>query len=301
MTRPSVPPIIIIGMHRSGTSMVTRMLERIGLFVGVHKDDNREAHFFRNLNDWMMTSCGGAWDHPSPTRLLAGDTELRELCAEYIRLRMVSPVAASFLGCRGLLPGRHAFQINTPWGWKDPRNTFTLSVWREIFPDFRVIHVYRHGVDVAASLLRRQTLSRSARIERFRRRRLFYAIHRRRGGFSESYLCEHIEGGVALWLEYMREAREQIKSFDMPALEVCYELFLADPLTWLSRLADFAGLEQNKPVLIKLSASVRSDRAFAFRTDDDLIAAAARAREDLRLFGYGPEGFLVKNQTPIGV
>ncbi|MCS5697200.1 sulfotransferase [Desulfofundulus thermocisternus] len=31
------PPIIIIGMHRSGTNMLTRMLEELGLFVGERK------------------------------------------------------------------------------------------------------------------------------------------------------------------------------------------------------------------------------------------------------------------------
>ena len=27
-------PIIILGMHRSGTTMITKMLENLGLFVG---------------------------------------------------------------------------------------------------------------------------------------------------------------------------------------------------------------------------------------------------------------------------
>ena len=40
------PPIVIIGMHRSGTSIVTRMLEQLGLFVGKKKDMNHEALFF---------------------------------------------------------------------------------------------------------------------------------------------------------------------------------------------------------------------------------------------------------------
>jgi len=40
------PPIVIIGMHRSGTSIVTRMLGQLGLFVGKKKDMNHEALFF---------------------------------------------------------------------------------------------------------------------------------------------------------------------------------------------------------------------------------------------------------------
>ena len=29
MSTKSIPPVIVIGMHRSGTSMITRMLERL--------------------------------------------------------------------------------------------------------------------------------------------------------------------------------------------------------------------------------------------------------------------------------
>ncbi len=30
------------------------------------------------------------------------------------------------------------------WGWKDPRNTFTLPMWLSIFPKARVLHVLRN-------------------------------------------------------------------------------------------------------------------------------------------------------------
>ena len=37
-------PIIILGMHRSGTTMITKMLENLGLFVGAEKE-NRDCSF----------------------------------------------------------------------------------------------------------------------------------------------------------------------------------------------------------------------------------------------------------------
>ena len=40
------PPIIIIGMSRSGTGMLAKMLEDLGLFIGKSKDRNNEALFF---------------------------------------------------------------------------------------------------------------------------------------------------------------------------------------------------------------------------------------------------------------
>jgi hypothetical protein len=44
----SHPPVIIIGMSRSGTTMLVEMLEQLGLFVGRKKTRNNEAVFFYN-------------------------------------------------------------------------------------------------------------------------------------------------------------------------------------------------------------------------------------------------------------
>ena len=32
-----LPPVIIVGMHRSGTTMLSQLLERLGLFTGEKK------------------------------------------------------------------------------------------------------------------------------------------------------------------------------------------------------------------------------------------------------------------------
>ncbi|MBK8351014.1 MAG: hypothetical protein IPL21_04765 [Saprospirales bacterium] len=42
-------PIIILGMHRSGTTMITKMLENLGLFVGAEKEINHESLFSGKL------------------------------------------------------------------------------------------------------------------------------------------------------------------------------------------------------------------------------------------------------------
>jgi len=63
-------PLILLGMHRSGTSMAARLLERLGVFMGWRKDSNHEADFFRHANEWLLSQAGGAWDHPEPVRTL---------------------------------------------------------------------------------------------------------------------------------------------------------------------------------------------------------------------------------------
>ncbi|MGD9653227.1 MAG: sulfotransferase [Candidatus Dadabacteria bacterium] len=40
-----VPPVIVIGMSRSGTTMLTKMLDELGLYAGKKLTDNHEAVF----------------------------------------------------------------------------------------------------------------------------------------------------------------------------------------------------------------------------------------------------------------
>jgi hypothetical protein len=43
-------PVIILGMHRSGTSMVSELLDQLGLFVGRELQDDHESTYFLDLN-----------------------------------------------------------------------------------------------------------------------------------------------------------------------------------------------------------------------------------------------------------
>jgi len=60
-------PIIIIGMHRSGTSMISRIFEDLGVFMGHIKDSNNEAIFFRKINNKIFKSCYTNWEYPNYT------------------------------------------------------------------------------------------------------------------------------------------------------------------------------------------------------------------------------------------
>lgn len=57
-------PVIIIGMHRSGTSLLSRVLEQTGVFMGNKKDENNEALFFLKFNDWILKQANATWDNP---------------------------------------------------------------------------------------------------------------------------------------------------------------------------------------------------------------------------------------------
>ena len=55
------PPIIVIGMHRSGTGMLARVLSGLGVWMGERQSDNSEDMFFFTLNEWLLRLSGAAW------------------------------------------------------------------------------------------------------------------------------------------------------------------------------------------------------------------------------------------------
>ena len=64
MNTNRISPILLSGMHRSGTSMVTNILNKCGLIIGNKLDLNNESLFFQRINTWMMSLLGSSWDIP---------------------------------------------------------------------------------------------------------------------------------------------------------------------------------------------------------------------------------------------
>jgi len=280
------PPFIIIGMHRSGTAMVAQLLERLGLFTGRKKQQNHEALFFLNINDWLMRQSYAAWDYPGPFRFLIENKEIRTLAVDYIRSIAESPATASFLGWRKYLRYRSLFSLNFPWGWKDPRNTYTLPLWLQIFPGARVIHICRNGVDVANSLMVRQQKGAGYKKSRYHAMKAFYWLRPKRGGFTDSIRCASLEGAFSLWEEYLVEAKRHVSALGSRAIELKYEDLVSEPYESLRRLAGFCDLETGDTGIRKAAGLVRKDRAYAYKGDAGLQAFAEIVGERLSAQGY---------------
>src|SRR3990172_2296953 len=81
-------PIIVMGMHRSGTSLVAEILRALGVFLGHRLDEHTESIFFTNINDWLLGLAHASWDHPLPFRNLQIDQVIPVLLEETVcRLR----------------------------------------------------------------------------------------------------------------------------------------------------------------------------------------------------------------------
>ncbi len=134
--------LCVLGMHRSGTSCLTGLLEDAGVFLGEvsksnphNRKGNQENLRIMALNDAVLADVGAAWDRPPeqsapwmPQRL----TDLRQIVAGY----------------RG----------QEPWAFKDPRTLFTLTGWLQLLPGLQFLGTFRHPAAVACSLWRRGRL-----------------------------------------------------------------------------------------------------------------------------------------------
>jgi hypothetical protein len=133
--------IIILGMHRSGTSCLTGCLQEAELFLGqvneVSTDNlkgNRENRAIMNLHDDLLAANGGSWDCPPSTVVWSPAHEGRR---------------------EALIAGYPKDRI---WGFKDPRTLLTLEGWLEALPSTRCVGTFRHPWAVASSLNRRNRM-----------------------------------------------------------------------------------------------------------------------------------------------
>ena len=294
------PPVIITGMHRSGTTLLTTLLSRLGLFVGAETDGHVESLFFQRLNEWMLQSCDGAWDRPEPFIDLLDQETPRSLTVSHLRYILSSPRARHYAGWRAYL--RHGGTgLATPWGWKDPRSTITLPLWLELFPDAKVIHIKRHGVDVARSLKKRADAGTAFFESRYHGLRdnygFLYWLRWKQGGFSGSTRCATLNGGLALWDTYVTQGVRVIeahrsthgdRSDEDRVRAVEYESFLHQPTSILRELVEFCGLSAEDDKIREASANVNPSRAFAYRSTSELADFAQRHSDVLERHGYEP-------------
>lgn len=284
-------PVIFIGMHRSGTSMLGRLLEELGMFFGTRKDENNEALFFQELNDWLLTQCGGRWDNPGPFKdFFWHSDEAVRWTETYLRNMLASPRAIQFLGARRLLSGGIA-NLDEPWGWKDPRTTFTLGMWLKLFPDAKVVSIERNGVDVAQSLRTREIKILEDAQRYYQRYRALFFIRPRRAGFANSPRCLSLENAFSLWQEYTSAADTAIAALPRErTLTLRYEEVLSDPVRWLTEVAAFCELNASSARINETVKSIRADRAQAYESDAELKKFATVHAEALAARGYSIPG-----------
>jgi len=285
------PPLIVIGMHRSGTTLLSRLLQRCGVFMGGNQNRNAEPRFITALNGWLFAQASATWDRPEGMADLLIDERLRPWLVDYMDGLVRGPAAGRFLGPRRALRYGSLHALVEPWGFKDPRTTYTLDYWLELFPQARVVHILRHGADVAVSLAERRERALKSNLERYRRRRWLYVMRPdapKRRGFAAQPRCRTLAGGFELWERYVERARTHVAA-STHGLEIGYEALLATPQTELARVLDFAGIDTDATVLSAATSGLDAGRAHAWRHHAEARALAAARADVLARLGYGTE------------
>jgi hypothetical protein len=138
MTRP---PLVVTGMHRSGTSLTAALLRNAGLDVGtrlLRSDGPRDVGHSEDL-------------------------DFVELHQDVLRRQGLNPAgwtlepavpvdAETEARARALVAAKGARRA---WGWKDPRTTLFLDLWHDVVPEAWFLFVYRAPWEVVDSLYRR--------------------------------------------------------------------------------------------------------------------------------------------------
>jgi len=142
MAKPKGAPIVILGMHRSGTSLVASMLHRIGIRMGedflAADSHNLDGYFedtnFLWINKGILENCGGIWyDPPRIEEIREGGKKFHTALDKVIKERRKMAGA-------------------NPWGWKDPRNCLTCWTFGTKVPDAKYIIIVRRLSDIKRSL-----------------------------------------------------------------------------------------------------------------------------------------------------
>jgi hypothetical protein len=203
--RPAQPAgaVLVMGMARSGTSAVTRLLALLGVQLGPEEDllapreDVNPRGYFEHrpivrLNAELLRRMGGSWR--APPQLAPGWQRAAEL--EDLRAQARQLLATTFAGAR-------------LWGFKDPRTSLTLPFWSEVIGDASYVICHRRPLDSARSLERRNGLT--------------------------------LEEGVALWLRYTASA--VANTAGRRRIIVGYEELFRDGWSLAGELAAFLGAE----------------------------------------------------------
>ncbi|WP_428080096.1 glycosyltransferase [Candidatus Pelagibacter sp.] len=139
--------ILVLGMHRSGTSMVSRILNLMGCYYSSEDqtvlpgEDNPKGFWERkdvmDLNNKILNDYKSSWDNP-------------------YRLKNVEIDKSKYLNqLKNII---YKLEPHRPWFIKDPRLSLTYNCWENILENNLNILVLRNPLEVSISLNKRNNI-----------------------------------------------------------------------------------------------------------------------------------------------
>jgi hypothetical protein len=228
-----VSGVIILGMHRSGTSIVGGLMNKMGLETGgplIRPNFDNEKGFFERIDVVIQND----------EILKAQRINYSYRTAHYNTLEGIKAILLSLEPSRTpeqqkfFREGSRALSFlnnpsNMPWMLKDPRLCITLRTWLPFLSSHpAVLFTYRNPMDVALSMNTRET---------------------------EHFL---IGRGLKLWYIYNRRAIQQ--SHDLCRVVTSHKKMMSQPVVELTRI--YHELREKCRVLVPHEVSVEDVNEF---------------------------------------
>lgn len=205
-------PLIVAGMHRSGTSIVASFLSALGVDMGelIPPDDRNPKGYLENprfleLHRRMLDA---ATPKQKDGHRDWGFTE--DEVFDRSRLSDFRDEARTLIEARLATGG--------PWGWRDPRATLLLDFWYDVIDDLgigpaRYVLLYRSPWDVSDSMQR----------------------------LGADVFLEHAEYGFRIWTYYNRELLRFFRQHRESAALVCIDALVRQPELFVSLVRNKLG------------------------------------------------------------
>lgn len=288
----SKSPIIITGMHRSGTTLLTKLLEQCGIFLGSKKFMNEEAIFFQDINRWLLYQSNTAWDAPQAFSFINDSFQKQALKA--IEWRMNSYHIKEYLGIMKGIKYRSLRKIDFDWGWKDPVNSITLDLWMQAFPEARIVNIIRNPIDVASSLKARE----EKRIALYSQRKNVTEREKKlvkKPVYNQSYRVLDLKEGIDLALSYMHLNQMHLAKYPSQAIQLNYEQLLSNPTGELQALLTFLDIPVTENSLAQATSMVQQDNGYKFVNEPGMkqIFQELNLEAEFDAFGFKQPDFLI--------
>ncbi len=122
-------PLVIGATGGSGTSIVTRICQQAGFYMGYNFNKFLDAQDFLYFYDkWVHTML-------SSKRSALTDEKNKEMFHDFL---------ACIQKHKRVLPNH-----TIPWGWKNVRSMYLVPFFHALYPGMKFIHIVRDGRDVA--------------------------------------------------------------------------------------------------------------------------------------------------------
>lgn len=189
---------MVVGMHRSGTSLISNWLYRCGLQLGEHllegSNGNVEGHFedleFLRMHEEILTSN----DFPA-----TGYVYNKEIDISVYQLEKLKSVI------------KVKNQRYRQWGWKEPRTCLFLDLYRELLPNSKYLIIVRDYAAVVHSLLKRDfSIYEEKYLQRKKWQRFLWLYFRRHNTLYRFYKA-HAEDYLKVYIEYNQHILHTLK------------------------------------------------------------------------------------------